>query len=378
VSERHLHRELVAAVRTGPLALARTRRVQTARLLLDETSLPVTEVAFAAGFASLRQFNETVQAAFGSSPTELRQRARPVLESSGRLTLRLRHRRPLAGGPLLDFFSRRTLPAVEEVTATRYRRAVSLDNTTGIMELEPVPDADHVLLRLQLDTLSDLGPLVQRCRRLFDLDAAPNAIAAILGADHALVPLLAAHPGLRVPGAFDGWELAARTVLGQQVSVTGARTLAGRLVAALGESLPVPEGGITHRFPTPQTVAAADLTGLGLTRSRAAALRALACGVAEGEITLDHGAEWEHTEQALLALPGVGPWTVACIRLRALGDPDAFPSGDLGVRRAMEELGLPTNARDIVARAEAWRPWRAYAAMYLWESLKQAKPEDRR
>jgi AraC family transcriptional regulator of adaptative response / DNA-3-methyladenine glycosylase II len=246
------------------------------------------------------------------------------------------------------------------------------------MELEPVPDADHVLLRLQLDTLSDLGPLVQRCRRLFDLDAAPNAIAAILGADHALVPLLAAHPGLRVPGAFDGWELAARTVLGQQVSVTGARTLAGRLVAALGESLPVPEGGITHRFPTPQTVAAADLTGLGLTRSRAAALRALACGVAECEITLDHGAEWEHTEQALLALPGVGPWTVACIRLRALGDPDAFPSGDLGVRRAMEELGLPTNARDIVARAEAWRPWRAYAAMYLWESLKQAKPEDRR
>ncbi len=376
VSERHLHRELVAAVGTGPLELARSRRAQTARLLLDETSMSVTDVAFAAGFASIRQFNESVQAAFGASPTELRQRARPDLESSGWLTLSLRYRPPLAAGPLLAFFARRMLPAIEEVTETRYRRAVALRETTGIIELEPVAGADHVLLRLRLVTLHDLGTLVQRCRRLFDLDAAPDAIGTVLSADPALAPLLTDQPGLRVPGAVDGWELAARTILGQQVSVAGARTIAGRLVAALGEPLAEPEGALTHVFPTPQAVAAADLTGLGLTRNRSAALRALAEGVAAGGITLDQRAEWEQTERALLAVPGVGPWTVAGIRMRALGDPDAFPASDLGVRQAMERLGLPPDLRNVTARAEAWRPWRAYAAMYLWDSLARSPSKE--
>jgi AraC family transcriptional regulator of adaptative response / DNA-3-methyladenine glycosylase II len=237
------------------------------------------------------------------------------------------------------------------------------------VELQPVPDSSDVVVRLRLDELRDLGRAVERCRQLFDLDLDPGAVANVLGADTVLAPLVAARPGLRVPGAFEGWELAARAVLGQQVSLAGARTLGSRLVAALGAPLPAPVGALTHLFPSASAVAEADLAGLGVLPARAAALQGLARAVETGELVLDRGADREDALQRLQALPGVGSWTATYVAMRALGDPDAFPVTDLALRRAATRLGMSDNARRLSMRAEAWRPWRAYAAMYLWSSL---------
>jgi len=368
VSARHLHRALVAEVGVGPLALARTRRAQTARLLIDQTSLPLTTISGAAGFTSIRQFNETMRASFGCNPTALR-RCGPEAPGGGGLALRLPYRPPLAAATLLSYFGQRAVAGVEEVVDGRYRRTVALPHARGVIELEPLANAGVVLLRLCLDDLRDLGPLVQRCRHLLDLDADPAAIGAILGADALLAPLVAARPGLRVPGAIDGFELAVRAILGQQISIAGARTLAGRLVAALGEPLDAPRGALTHTFPTPDRVAGANLGGLGLTGGRIVALQSLARAITEGSLTLDRGADWERTAARLHELPGVGPWTASYIAMRALGDPDACPVADLGLRRALERRGLAADQKSVAARAEAWRPWRAYATHHLWASL---------
>jgi len=282
------------------------------------------------------------------------------------LTLRLAYRPPLAATELLDYFGRRALRGIEEVAGGRLRRVLTLPCSTAVADLRPLPGTDHVQLRLRLDDLRDLSVAVRRCRQLLDLDADPAAVAEVLGADPELAPLVAARPGLRVPGAVDGFELAVRAILGQRVSVTAATSFAGRLVAALGEPLPAPDGGLTHRFPTAETLAGADLRGLPLTKGGAAALRALARAVTAGEVELDRGADRERTVRALLALPGLGPWTVAYIAMRALGDPDALPVTDLGLRRALQARGLPTDPAGVLARAERWRPWRAYAVLHLW------------
>ena len=369
VSERHLHRELVAEVGVGPLALARTRRAQTARLLIDQTDLSLTTIAFTAGFASIRQFNETMQTAFGCAPSTFRRRMPSENRGEGKLTLRLVYRPPFDAESLLAYLRQRALPGVEEVSEGYYRRTVVLPHSRGLIELEPREKINAVLLRVQLDTLSDLSMLVQRCRHLFDLDAVPPAIAEILETDPMLAPLVTVRPGLRVPGAMNGFELAVRAILGQQVSVTGARTLAGRLVTMFGVPLEQPQGGLTHFAPSPQVIAQSALQGLGLTRSRVAALQALAYAVSEEGLTLDRNADRVHTVTRLQQIPGIGPWTVSYIAMRALGDPDAFPAADLGLRRAFEQQGVPASARNIEGRAEAWRPWRAYAAHHLWASL---------
>ena len=369
VSERHLHRELVAEVGVGPLALARTRRAQTARLLIDQTSLPLTTIAFAAGFASIRQFNATMQTAFGCAPSAFRRRTPPENRGEGKLTLRLHYRPPFDATTLFAYFGRRAIPGVEEVVGGCYRRTVLLPHSRGIIELEHAEKTHAVLLRVQLDTLSDLSMLVQRCRQLFDLDAVPEAIEEILGADSVLAPLVTAHPGLRVPGAINGFELAVRAILGQQVSVAGARTLAGRLAQRAGTPLEQPQGSLTHYFPSAQEIVGADLQGLGLTGSRIIALQALAHAVVEDGLILDRDADREQTVTHLLRLPGIGPWTTAYIAMRALGDPDAFPAADLGLRHALEQLGLPADVRSIERHAEQWRPWRAYATHHLWASL---------
>ena len=362
VSERHLHRLLLGEIGAGPLALARTRRAQTARLLIDQTDLPLTTVAFASGFASIRQFNETMQASFGCAPSELRRRPQTSLSGEGRLTLRLAARPPFDGEGLLTWLGRRTIPGVEEVDMSRYRRTITLPHAVGILEVEPT--AKDVKLRLRLDDLRDLSALVQRVRHLFDLDADPGAINTVLAEDDMLAPLVAMRPGLRVPGTVDGFEMAVRAILGQQISVAGARTLAGRLVMRYGEPLSTPEGGLTHRFPRPEALAEADIQGLGITTSRVAALRRLAQEVVAGRIMLDRGADREETAANLLKLPGFGPWTVGYLQMRALGDPDAWPSNDLGLKHACAALGVagpPDTQR--------WRPWRSYAALHLWASL---------
>lgn len=372
VSERHLHRELVSEVGVGPLALARTRRAQTARLLIDQTSLSLTTIGFTAGFASIRQFNQTMQAAFGCAPSAFRRRVAPENRGEGKLNLRLLYRPPFEVATLLSYLRQRALPGVEEVTGNVYRRAVLLPHSRGIIELEPNEKTNAVQLRVQLDALSDLSMLVQRCRHLFDLDAVPSAISEILGTDPVLAPLVLARPGLRVPGAINGFELAVRAILGQQVSVAGARTLAGRLVAAFGEPLEQPQGALTHFFPTPQAIARADMKdtqGLSLTGARIVALQSLARAVTEEGLVLDRDADRERTVAQLQRIPGVGPWTAAYIAMRALGDPDAFPARDLGLRNAFELHGVDADPRSIAKRADAWRPWRAYAVHHLWASL---------
>jgi AraC family transcriptional regulator of adaptative response / DNA-3-methyladenine glycosylase II len=374
VSPRHLHRELIAEVGAGPLALARTRRTQTARLLIDQTGMSISEIAFVAGFGSIRQFNDSMRAAFGCNPSDLRRREDPALAGSGGITLRVSHRLPFDAASLLDYLGRRAVPGVETVINGRYRRTVALGRSAGTIELEPLAGTRNIRLRLRLDDLRDLTLVVQRCRQLLDLDVDPAAVADVLGADPVLAPIVAANPGLRVPGTLDGWEIAVRAVLGQQVSVTAARTLAGRLARSLGTPLDEPERDLTHLFPRPEAVAEADLGTLGITRARADTLRGLAGAVANAEVALDRGVNREEVEERLLALPGIGPWTASYIAMRALGDPDAFLPGDLGVRRAAEALGLDANPRRLAAYAERWRPWRAYAVLYLWQSLSAQAP----
>ncbi len=370
VSERHLHRELMAEVGAGPLALARSRRTQTARLLIDQTNLSLTEIAFTAGFASIRQFNESMQEAFGCAPSALRRRALPGGTGDGRLTLRLQYRPPFDAEALLTFLGQRALPGVEEVSAGRYRRTVAFPRSKGIIEIEPIARMHAVFIHLQLNDLGDLSLLVQRCRHLFDLDADPAAVASVLSTDPVLAPLVEARPGLRIPGAISGFELAVRAIVGQQVSVSGARTVLGRLVKAHGEPLTEPRGALTHFFPTPQQIIQADLQGLGLTQARVNALQALARAVAEEGLVLDRDADREQTLTRLLTLPGVGPWTASYIAMRALGDPDALPVSDLGLRRALERYGVAADPKGIMMRAEAWRPWRAYATIHLWNAPK--------
>jgi AraC family transcriptional regulator, regulatory protein of adaptative response / DNA-3-methyladenine glycosylase II len=366
-SVRHLRRRLVDELGVGPLELARSQRAQTARTLLETTHAPVSEVASAAGFGSLRQFNATIRAVFDLTPTELRRRARRGRASqAGELALRLPFRAPLDGGALLGWLAARAVPGVEEVDGDVYRRSLRLPRGPGVVEL--AFEGDCVRCLLWLDDLRDLTPAVQRCRRLLDLDADPGAVAEHLGADALVGPLVRAAPGLRVPGTVDGAELAVRAVLGQQVSVPAARTGAGRLVAEHGEALARPRGAVTALFPAAAALAALDPARLPMPRARAEALVALCRALADGELRLDAGADRVEARRALMALPGIGPWTAGYVAMRALGDPDVFLAEDLGVRHALRRLGGPDDPRRARALAAAWSPWRSYATQQLWQA----------
>jgi AraC family transcriptional regulator of adaptative response / DNA-3-methyladenine glycosylase II len=364
VSERHLHRLLVAEVGASPLALARTRRAQTARLLVESTDLPITDIAFTAGYSSVRQFNDSVREAFGCTPSELRTRSTKRIASSGAITLRLALHPPYDGDSWLAWLKSRAVASIEDISDTTYRRTIRLPRTTGIIELTPA--ADHMAMRLCIDSLADLAVAVSRCRVLSDLDADPETVAAVLTQDSFLAPAVEKLPGLRVPGHMDGFELACRAVIGQQISVAGARTMLGRLVEALGEPLSTPDGTLNRLFPTASAVAGSTLDGLGLTGARRRTLTALAGAVAGGSLDLNRGADRSETVQKLLELPGIGPWTASYIAIRALGDPDAFPASDLGLLRTSKELGGPETAAALEEYSLRWRPWRAYAAQYLW------------
>jgi AraC family transcriptional regulator, regulatory protein of adaptative response / DNA-3-methyladenine glycosylase II len=365
VSERHLHRLLLEGVGAPPLALARAQRAQTARVLIETTPLSFSEIAFAAGFSSIRQFNETIRQIFAASPTELRgARRRGERPESGRLTLRLALRRPYDGDGMVSWLAARAVAGVEEVCGGVYRRVLRLPTGIGTVAVEPRDD--HVRVTFRLSSVADLGAAVQRCRRLLDLDADPHTYASVLAADEVLAPFIAANPGRRAPGAVDAAESAIRAVLGQQVSVAAARTVSARLVAAHGSPLEEPDGSLTHAFPTPDALAATALDGAGLPRTRRETLRELARRLAGGELRLDGDADRDEVKRRLLEIPGVGTWTATYILLRALGDPDAFPAGDLGLRRAAHKLRLPSSAAALTARSQRWRPWRAYAAHHLW------------
>ena len=372
-SERHVHRQLVAVAGAGPLALARAQRAQTARILLETTTLAITDVAFAAGFQSVRQFNATIREVFALAPGELRTRARRYgrAEDSGALSLRLPYRAPLDGEDLVAFLGLRAVTGVEEVHDGAYRRSLSLPHGTGVVELRPADG--HVHARYWLSDLRDLGAAMQRSRALLDLDSDPLSVAEVLGAEPLLAELVRAQPGRRVPGAVDGHELAIRAVLGQQVSLRGAATLAGRLTVAHGEPLARPLGAVTHVFPSVTALADVDPAQLAMPVARRRALLALVGALADGELVIDAGAERARARRQLLALPGIGPWTAEYIAMRALRDPDAFIPGDLGVRHALERLGHAGEPAAATMLAERWRPYRAYAVQHLWASLPPAR-----
>ena len=404
-STRQLERLLRAEVGAGPVALARSQRAQTARVLIETTDLPMSALGFAAGFSSIRQFNDTVREVFAGSPSELRAKALvragslaragarsrltgarpgsglpaghgggpgagagPGVGPRQRIDLRLPFRSPFWPDQLFGHLGATAVPGCEEVRDGSYRRVLDLPRGPATVSLSP--RADHIACRLWLDELRDLTTAIARCRRLLDLDADPQAVDAALARDEELAPLTAKTPGQRVPRSVDESEMALRAVLGQQVSTGAARTHAARLVTRFGHPVTDPEGGgLTHTFPSAERLAAAPPEVLTMPEARRRSFLALAQALADGALQLGPGADRDEARTRLGELPGLGPWTVEIIAMRALGDPDAFPVSDLGVRKAAAQAGLPDRRRDLLARVEAWRPWRAYAVQYLWSSL---------
>ena len=368
VSARHLRRATEAKLGVSPVELAQSRRLALAKQLVQDTALPLTEIAFAAGFGSVRRFNAVFSARMGRSPSSLRS-ARTATPAP--LTLRLDYRPPYDWAHVLGFLRGRAIPGVEIVGTDDYRRVVRLDGKIGTIRVRHLPGGgtrrSSIELAIAPALLPVLMPLVARVRRMFDLDAQPAAIGAVLGIDKQLAPLVKRRPGLRVPGAIDPFEASIRALLGQQVSVAAATTLAGRFAAAFGA--PHDGGdGLTTRFPTVDEVVAAgpDRIGkLGLPRTRAAAIHNFARVLARGELVLDAACDLDVFVAQLVELPGIGPWTAHYLAMRALHVPDAFPASDLGVQKALRRSG----PRAAEARAEAWRPYRAYAVMHLWSSL---------
>ena len=374
-TERQLERMLRDEVGAGPLALARAQRVQTARVLIETTELPFSDIAFAAGFASIRQFNDTVRAACDCTPTALRHnatrhRGRDIAPVGQTLSLRLPVRTPFAYDGVFGHLAATAVPGCEEVRDGAYRRTVRLESGNGIVSLAPQPD--HVRCVMILENVRDLATAIARCRRLLDLDADPEAVIDALGGDADLGAVVAKAPGQRIPRTVDEHELAVRAVLGQQVSTRAASTHAGRLVSAYGSPVIDPSGGLTHTFPAIEQLAEIDPAHLALPGARRASLAALIAGLNNGNVVLDPGCDWDRARQQLLDLPGIGPWTTEIIAMRALGDPDAFPATDLGVRLAAERLGLATDSRSLTTQSVRWRPWRSYAVQHLWTTLDHA------
>lgn len=369
---RQLERMLQAEVGAGPLALARAQRVQTARVLIETTDLPFSDIAFAAGFASIRQFNDTIRSACDSTPTMLRQKAsqrqwHDPAPGGQIVALRLPVRTPFAYEGVFGHLAASAVPGCEEVRDGAYRRTLRLPTGHGIVSLVPQPD--HVDATLVLEDVRDLATAIARCRRLLDLDADPEAVVEDLSCDADLRAVVTKAPGQRIPRTVDEHELAVRAVLGQQVSTGAARTHTGRLVSAYGRAVTDPAGGLTHTFPTVAELGEIDPAHLAVPEARRRSLAALIGGLAGGDLILDAGCDWEQARAQLLATPGIGPWTAEIIAMRGLGDPDAFPATDLGVRLAAEQLGLPADTRGLTARSARWRPWRSYAVQHLWSNL---------
>jgi AraC family transcriptional regulator of adaptative response / DNA-3-methyladenine glycosylase II len=373
VGARHLDRLFAEHVGVSPVAVAQTRRLHFAKQLLDETSLPITQVAMTAGFGSLRRFNEAYRAVFRCTPSATRRRRRgPVAPGRDeQVSLTLAYRPPYDWDYVAAFFSHHAIRGVEQVSAGGYARTIRLARGHARLQVAPVEGAHELRLQVWRAEPGDLFEIATTARRVFDLTADPAAIADVLSADPLLRPLVTQGPGLRIPGVWDAFECAVRGVLGQRRRVPAARRLAERLVRRFGDRIAEGHNGLTHLFPSPARLAEADLTAIGLTPARSAAVRALARAVRDRTLSLSAPAD--EVVQALSAVPGVGPWVAQYVALRALGEPDAFPSGDLLLRRLSAARRSP--ARTVAAlekRARAWRPWRGYAALYLWKRAADA------
>ncbi len=362
VGSRHLRRLFIHHLGATPSAVAQTRRLHFAKKLMDETRLPLGEVALASGFGCVRRFNAAIRKTFKRTPSQIRRLARQTdVQLENEYVFHLPYRPPYHWNGMLSFLDARAIPGVELVGQNCYRRSISMKGCAGYFEVS-LDDVHHALaVRVQIADPRLLFAIIERVRAMFDLNADWSAIARTLRADSQLAARLRAQPGLRVPGCWNGFELAVRAILGQQVTVSGATTIAGRVAKSFGQPL-AKANGLTHLFPAPQVLAEAKLTGVGLTEKRAQTIRALACAVSDGSISFDRIVDSESFLTRLCEIPGIGSWTAQYVAMRALGEPDAFPSGDLGLLRALDLR----NPRDLEKRAEGWRPWRAYACMYLW------------
>jgi AraC family transcriptional regulator of adaptative response / DNA-3-methyladenine glycosylase II len=368
VGERQLRRLFRQHLGASPVSVAQTRRVLLAKQLIHETLMPMAEIAFASGFGSIRRFNEIFQSLYRRAPSELRRARQPDVSvgEDGELTLLLRYRPPYDWEAMLQFLRVRAIAGIEQVTDRSYARSIQFDGAQGTVLVEP---ADGAALRatIRLPALTALPKIIARLRRVFDLAADTDAIAAHLAQDPALAPLIKARPGLRVPGAWDGFELAVRAVLGQQITVPGAARLAAGLVAKYGEPMARPLGSITHVFPLAQRLAEGKLEDLGMPRSRIETLSGLARAVVADPHFFDANRDLSEAIAQLRAVKGVGDWTAQYIALRQLREPDAFPHGDVALIRALRARdGLQRTSSQLLARADVWRPWRAYAAQHLW------------
>lgn len=378
VTDRHLRRLFGEHLGASPIEVAQTRRLLFAKQLTDQTTLPITHIALAAGYGSVRRFNDAFRASYARSPSEMRVRRKSgKLDDAGAITLKLGCNPPYQWPALAGFVVGRAFPGIEDASLDAYRRVFRLAGSPGSFSLSPAgaagPDMQHVLVSIRYAKVEHLGVLVERIRRMFDLNASAALISTHLGCDALLKPIVRKLPGLRIPGAWDPFELAVRAVLGQQVSVKGASTLAARLIASHGERLKPEEidpaaPALDRLFPLPGALAQADLTKIGLTKARAQTLRTLALAYKNDPELFSDTVDLDAFVARLTALPGIGEWTAQYVAMRALRHPDAFPASDLGLLRAVAALGKPMSAKQLADYAERWRPWRAYAAMYLWMS----------
>jgi AraC family transcriptional regulator of adaptative response / DNA-3-methyladenine glycosylase II len=363
IGARHLRRLFLRHLGATPSAVAHTRRLHFAKKLIDETTLSMSHVAQASGFGCVRRFNEAIRNTYHRTPTQIRRLARQTTLPENEYVLKLRFRPPYQWKSMLAYLAARATPGVEAVEQGSYRRSISLNKLEGYFEVSLGQEPDTLDVRIQFPDPRSLFLIIERIRRMFDVNADWEPIAHRLSIDPALRSALRRKPGLRLPGCWEGFELTTRAILGQQVTVKAATGLAGRLVRSLGRPLAT-ANGLTHLFPQPDVLADAGLTGLGLTRQRADTIQCLARAVCGGEISFGTVTDNDALLSRLGEIPGIGPWTTQYVAMRALGEPDAFPSGDIGLLRALH-ISSPST---LEVRSKKWRPWRAYAALYLWNS----------
>ncbi len=374
VSDRHLRRLFDTHLGVNPLAIAQSQRVLFARKLMNESTLPLQDIALSAGFGSVRRFNDTMLKLYGVPPREIRRKKSFVhLQSESVVTLKLAYRPPFDWAAMMRFFQSRAIPGVEQGGDAFYRRSIRFDNCSGLLEVWPGKSANHLNATFYGVPIEELRKSVVKSRQLFDLDVDQLKVNELLATDPLLASMVEQRPGIRVPGAWDVFELSVRAILGQQISVQAARTLAGRLVERFGEALTPREGWeVTALFPKPEVLAEVDASVIGLPKKRAASISSLGKAFAGKQVNIDATSSLEDVEKCLVKLPGIGPWTAQYIAMRALSEPDAFPKGDLGLIRAIEAQGFECDIPSLQKMAEKWRPFRAYATLHLWASLAAA------
>jgi AraC family transcriptional regulator, regulatory protein of adaptative response / DNA-3-methyladenine glycosylase II len=375
ISDRHLRRLFTEQLGASPVSVAQTRRILFAKQLIDETTLSMTEIAMVAGFASIRRFNDAIQKTYQKPPRDLRKLKVTTTESpkSPHITLKLPFSPPYDWDTLIAILAGRAMPGIEIVTSDCYRRTIEIEQSHGVIEVRPLPGANYLIANIQFPQITALTQIVDRIRRIFDLSANTTVISAHLATDPYLANIVAAKPGLRIPGAWDGFELAVRAILGQQISVAAATTLASRLVAAYGEPLMMGDIAVLNSdlrfvFPRPERLIGVDLTKLGITKARSQAIESLAATMIENPQLLQGFQTLDDAVKQLCKLPGIGDWTAHYIAMRSLREPDAFPAGDLALLRSISKHDPLMTKAKLAKRAENWRPWRAYAAMYLWSA----------